>query len=121
MNETMPDGCMDTFLEFQASTRQFAHMITPIRKMSRALTYSDIGGDLDLVFIDGDHSEDAVRADFNIVRDNVRPGGIIAFHDVSSCYPGVNKVLGEVLASGNWRLTDFTDSLGSVQKISENE
>jgi predicted O-methyltransferase YrrM len=40
------------------------------------------GRELDLVFIDGDHSEAGVRADFELYRDLVRPGGVIAFHDV---------------------------------------
>lgn len=35
----------------------------------------------DLVFIDGDHSEAAVRNDRNLGRSIVRPGGLIVYHD----------------------------------------
>lgn len=41
------------------------------------------GRSLDLLFIDGDHSYDGVRRDFESYRTLVRPGGIIAFHDIS--------------------------------------
>lgn len=37
---------------------------------------------LDLLFIDGDHSYDGVKMDFEMYSTLVRPGGIIAFHDV---------------------------------------
>lgn len=37
---------------------------------------------VDFLFIDGDHSEAGVTADYHDYRDLVRPGGIIAFHDI---------------------------------------
>ncbi len=37
---------------------------------------------LDLLFIDGDHAYEGARADLNEYRDLVRPGGLIAFHDI---------------------------------------
>jgi predicted O-methyltransferase YrrM len=39
---------------------------------------------VDLLFIDGDHSYEGVRADFENYARLVRPGGLIAFHDVDS-------------------------------------
>jgi cephalosporin hydroxylase len=36
----------------------------------------------DFLFIDGDHSYDGVAADFMSYYDLVRPGGLIAFHDI---------------------------------------
>lgn len=38
---------------------------------------------LDLLFVDGDHSRDGVWKDFRMYCPLVRPGGLIAFHDVS--------------------------------------
>lgn len=44
-----------------------------------------LGGEpLDLLFIDGDHSFEGVRSDFLTYRHLVRPGGLIAFHDIQS-------------------------------------
>ncbi|HXJ84549.1 MAG TPA: CmcI family methyltransferase [Candidatus Methylomirabilis sp.] len=42
-----------------------------------------LGGDpLDFLFIDGDHSYAGVTADFRLYSPLVRPGGLIAFHDI---------------------------------------
>lgn len=38
---------------------------------------------LDLLFIDGDHSYEGVRDDFELYHPLVRSGGLIAFHDVA--------------------------------------
>ncbi len=48
---------------------------------------------VDLLFIDGDHSYDGVRSDFETYGRLVRPGGLIAFHDIS---PGAPEGVGEV-------------------------
>ena len=40
------------------------------------------GHPMDLLFIDGDHSYDAVKADFTHYSPLVRPGGLIALHDI---------------------------------------
>ena len=40
------------------------------------------GRSVDFLFIDGDHSYDGVRQDFLDYGPIVRPGGIIAFHDI---------------------------------------
>lgn len=40
------------------------------------------GRKLDFLFIDGDHSYDGVKSDFNNYARFVRPGGLIAFHDI---------------------------------------
>jgi predicted O-methyltransferase YrrM len=117
MNQTMPDGAKDTLQEFLANTRPYAHMITPVRKLSHELTESDIGGPLDLVFIDGDHSEVTVRADFRIITPWVKPGGLVAFHDLVPAFPGVNIVVGEALASGEWQLVRLADSLGTLRRM----
>ena len=37
---------------------------------------------LDLLFIDGDHAYDGVRRDYELFGPLVRPGGLIAFHDI---------------------------------------
>lgn len=60
-------------------------------------------GDLDVAFIDGDHSEDGVRRDFELWAPLVRPGGVVAFHDTipngNRHEPGVVKFTREL----QWR------------------
>ena len=45
------------------------------------------GRPVDFLFIDGDHSEAGVEADYDDYHDLVRPGGIIAFHDIVEKQP----------------------------------
>jgi predicted O-methyltransferase YrrM len=40
------------------------------------------GNKLDFLFIDGDHSYEGVKLDFEDYKGFVRPGGLIAFHDI---------------------------------------
>lgn len=46
------------------------------------------GSAVDMVFLDGDHREAAVRADLLAWSQHVRPGGVICGHDLS-VFPGV--------------------------------
>ncbi|HEY5658655.1 MAG TPA: class I SAM-dependent methyltransferase [Myxococcota bacterium] len=45
------------------------------------------GEPVDFLFIDGDHRLEGVRADFESYAPLVRPGGIIAFHDIAPRQP----------------------------------
>ena len=45
------------------------------------------GRKADFLFIDGDHTESGVAQDYNDYKEFVRPGGIIAFHDVVENQP----------------------------------
>lgn len=48
----------------------------------------ELGGEqVDLLFIDGDHTEAGVEADYRDYQHMVRPGGIIAFHDIVENQP----------------------------------
>lgn len=42
---------------------------------------------IDFLFIDGDHTYDGVRRDFEMYSPLVRPGGLVAFHDVCTHPP----------------------------------
>ena len=47
-------------------------------------------GKVDLLFIDGDHTYNGVKSDFEMYRSLVRPGGIILFHDICVMAPELN-------------------------------
>jgi predicted O-methyltransferase YrrM len=57
---------------------------------------------IDLLFIDGDHRYEGVKADFEMYSPLVRPGGSIAFHDImpDPQHPevGVNRFWREISA-----------------------
>lgn len=49
-----------------------------------ALVENELGGArVDFLFIDGDHTESGVEADYRTYRRLVREGGLIAFHDIA--------------------------------------
>jgi predicted O-methyltransferase YrrM len=47
-------------------------------------------GKVDFLFIDGDHTYDGVKADFEMYSGLVRPGGLIVFHDICKHPEAVN-------------------------------
>ncbi|HEV7858352.1 MAG TPA: CmcI family methyltransferase [Pyrinomonadaceae bacterium] len=52
----------------------------------RAVEASLKGRALDLLYLDGDHSYEGVKADFKLYSPLVRPGGMIVFHDIVEDY-----------------------------------
>lgn len=68
----------------------------------------------DLVLVDGDHSEEGVRADLEVVREHAR---LIAFHDiVSELVPGVGAVWREFRAAAGpeWRFEEYVEQYPEV-------
>jgi predicted O-methyltransferase YrrM len=51
---------------------------------------------VDLVFVDGDHSPEAVREDWDVWHSHVLPGGHMAFHDAGGRSPGPSAVVDEL-------------------------
>lgn len=47
---------------------------------------------IDLLFIDGSHLYEDVKKDFELFYKWLKPGGIVAFHDVTPGFPGVYRV-----------------------------
>lgn len=96
-NDAMTEGARDTFAQFRANTRSFTERITPLRGYShdvveaaRALAPEGIG----MLFIDGDHSWESVRRDWDCYRYLLGPGAIVAFHDIGWA-EGVQRVVCE--------------------------
>ncbi|MEO8662678.1 MAG: class I SAM-dependent methyltransferase [Bryobacteraceae bacterium] len=56
-----------------------SHSVETVAKVREALG----GRPIDLLFIDGDHSYEGVRKDFEMYAPLVRPEGLIAFHDIA--------------------------------------
>ena len=48
------------------------------------------GRQIDFLFIDGDHTYDGVKQDFEMYAPLVRPGGIVGFHDIAHHRPEAN-------------------------------
>lgn len=70
---------------------------------------------VDFLFIDGDHTYNAVRQDFQNYLDLVRPGGVIAFHDIaipeedSIVWGGVSRLWKEIKESNLYVTEEFIE------------
>jgi predicted O-methyltransferase YrrM len=75
------EGERDTWREFHANTQSFAAYITTHR--GRSVDVAERVGRIpcDLLFIDGDHTRDAVIADLRKWLPSLKPGGVLAMHD----------------------------------------
>jgi predicted O-methyltransferase YrrM len=72
--------------------RENSHNAKTVAKVSEILGPEPI----DFLFIDGDHSYNGVRQDFENYRQFMRPGGIVAFHDIVNSKLEVSKFWTEV-------------------------
>lgn len=52
---------------------------------------------ISLLFIDGDHSYEGVKKDFDLYSGKVSVGGYIAFHDAHHTWPGVLQFVNELM------------------------
>jgi cephalosporin hydroxylase len=82
--------------------RRGDQVVNVIRADSRAAeTVEDVrrrlpGGKADFLFIDGDHSYEGVRRDFELYAPLVEVGGLVAFHDIVESRPGGHGDPGDV-------------------------
>jgi predicted O-methyltransferase YrrM len=118
-NETMPDGMRDTLAEFMENTRGAQPWLKIVRKRSEQLIEADVAIPLDLVFIDGDHSYQAVHTDFQRTSPWLSREGTIAFHD-SLYYEGVARTIGEALVTGEWAVVGCVGNLCWIKRAKPN-
>ncbi|HXD58387.1 MAG TPA: class I SAM-dependent methyltransferase [Thermoleophilaceae bacterium] len=81
----------------------------------------DVGRDwpgppVDVVFIDGDHSPEGVREDWDVWHPHVRPGGHVAFHDAREPGLGPTQVVAELFPREGWELTHEVDNVVVVTR-----
>ena len=75
------------------------------RQPSTTITIEQIPDEsLDAVFIDADHSYDAVKNDLKFWWKKVRKGGWLLGDDYSSCHPGTTKAVDEFANTNNLNL-----------------
>jgi predicted O-methyltransferase YrrM len=96
-----------------------------IRQRSQDVGRSWSGRPVDLLFIDGDHSYEGCREDWEMWRDHVALGGFVAFHDArvgkpgGRGAPGPTRVVDETFRAGadsGWTLVDEIDALVVVRR-----
>jgi predicted O-methyltransferase YrrM len=99
-NDTMSEGGRDTMREFVANTMRFAAVIHPVRGWSTDAEVVDEvarrAGEIDVLFIDGDHSYDGAIADWNTYAPLLAPDAIVAMHDIGWA-DGVQRVVADYI------------------------
>lgn len=73
---------------------------------------------IDLLFLDGDHSYEAIRRDFEDWSPKIRPGGLLAMHDVvHPVHEGPRRVVEECIANDpQWTEQRYVDSMFVARK-----
>jgi predicted O-methyltransferase YrrM len=111
-------GTVWTFDEFKRNIEQasVAGVVVPHVDFSTSVA-ARFGEPVELIFIDGLHEYEGVRADFDAWFPKVMEGGTMAFHD-TTCWPGVLKVVSEcVFKSPHFRKVRFTRSIVYGEKV----
>jgi hypothetical protein len=92
--------CPSVLDKFLANVRvhDLADVVVPHRGTSASFAQqAPAGFQCRLLFIDGDHGYDAVKADVMRLAPFLVPGGWICFDDAFSSYDGVNKAITELV------------------------
>lgn len=92
-NDSMTEGKLDTWTQFQTNTAHFGDIINPLRGWSTEVV-EKIAEPVDLLFIDGDHSYEGVKSDVNAWFPKLGPASIVVFHDIGWAR-GVQRVVKE--------------------------
>ena len=79
----------------QEVKEKYGDRLVPIQGNSSVL--ADKIPNVDLIFIDADHSYNGCSKDILAYRDKVKAGGIFSGHDID--FPGVNRAVNELIES----------------------
>lgn len=108
--------------EFQQNIERagIADLVTPIRGLSQIVA-DDFHEPIELLFVDGSHAEEDVRADFDQWVPKVVDRGIVAFHD-TTWHDGPRKVVAEkIFGSRGFRDVRFVIGTMTVaRKVDRN-
>ena len=94
-NIAMSEGPRDTYQDFLQNTAPLRRWIVPLRGLSKEVAQR-FNGKIDLMFVDGDHSYEAVRADLEMWLPKVKDGGVVVFHDYNWA-EGVQRAVRELV------------------------
>jgi SAM-dependent methyltransferase len=84
INDTLAPSelfAVDIDINIYTNRTKVKENIKLINKNSNALTFEDFGGELDLVYLDADHSYDSAKKDIQVLKQLISPGGFFVFND----------------------------------------
>lgn len=74
---------------------RYKDRLVAIQGMSHTVTEMIPDNSVDIIFIDGDHSYEAVKKDIILYTPKLKDGGLLTGHDID--YPGVNQAVTELI------------------------
>ena len=105
--------------QFEKNIRKYNlhdHVSVIVSESKVASTLWD-GRPIRLLFIDGDHSYDSTKSDFDAWSKYIETGGVVAFHDVGESWPGVTRFTEELMNNdANFKIKLAVGSLRVFQK-----
>lgn len=102
--------------EFCDNTSNYAHRIHIIRSLAKNIT-DLLPNNFSLVFLDGDHSAEAVDWEVNFFSTRIVSGGILAFHDTDNpVYPAIRSAVDRLLANGEWKYVGQVKHLCALER-----
>jgi len=104
--------------QFEKNVSPVSHIVTPVRGYTTEVAQA-WRTPIDFLFIDASHAYKDVLEDFRKWSPFIRVGGVIAFHDVCSEWPGPSRVVRENLTAPCFKLIGQRDSLAWARKLSE--
>jgi predicted O-methyltransferase YrrM len=94
-NDGMTEGPKDTYSAFRANTKRYHEVIVPLRMKSEEAE-SEFRASVDLLFLDGDHSYEAVSADLRAWLPKMKAYAWLVLHD-SGWAEGVQRAIREIV------------------------
>jgi len=127
--DNYPPGRLGLSLQYYVAwrnTRKWRNKIQFVRKTGKeaAAYFAQVGGaEFDFVFIDGDHSYEGLRADWEAWAPLIAPDGIVALHDSCSSesinLEGTGSVIctqDVILRDGRFELIEQVDTLSIMRR-----
>lgn len=111
-----PNGKYETFIQ-NLKKNNLDNKITHIKEKSQiaGLNFNEI---IEFIFIDGFHTYDAVKKDFDLFYPKIIEGGYIAIHDIGY-YKGPTDLVMELAHNDTFKIIDFKCSTVLAEKVSK--
>lgn len=110
-----PNGKYETFIQ-NLKKNNLDDKITHLKEKSQ-IAGQNFNENIEFIFIDGFHTYDAVKKDFDLFYPKIVEGGYIAIHDVAY-YKGPTDLIMKLIHNDTFKIIDFKYTTVLAQKVS---
>lgn len=111
-----PNGKYETFIS-NLKKNKLDDKITHLKEKSQ-LAGLNFKENIEFIFIDGFHTYDAVKKDFDLFYPKIIEGGYIAIHDIGY-YKGPTDLTMELIHNDTFKIIDFKYSTVLAEKVTK--